>query len=391
MEKPRRAGWVGAAFGVSPNVLVAGLVSLLTDISSEMIYPVLPLFLTQVLGAPVAAIGLIEGIAESTASLLKTGSGWLSDRLQRRKPLMLLGYGFSNLIKPLLALTTSWPQVLGLRFLDRAGKGVRSGPRDALIADSSDENTRGRAFGLHRAMDTAGAAAGPLLAFAVLAAFPNRYRLVFWVSAVPGILSVLILAVFLRERIAKTHEARPQVRFRHLGRRYGLFLVVAAVFSIGNSSDAFLILRARSLGLSNALIPLAYFAFNIAYSLMSTPCGVLSDRMSRKWVIALGYAVFAFTYLGLALARGSAAVWVLFVVYGLYYALTEGVCRAFVADITPAHLRGSAMGTFAATTGLALLPASLMGGFLWQSVGPEATFFYGAGTAALAAVMILFV
>ncbi|HXI18430.1 MAG TPA: MFS transporter [Chloroflexota bacterium] len=382
-------GWVRT---MPRNVIAAGMVSLFTDISSEMIVPVLPLFLTMVLGAPVAAVGLIEGVAESTASVLRVFAGWLSDRSGRRKPLILLGYGLSNLTKPLLALSAAWPQVLAIRFLDRAGKGIRGAPRDALLADSVAPSVRGRAFGFHRSMDTTGAAIGPLLAAATLALTGGNPRAVFWLAAIPGLVAIAIAVAFLRDRPVPPKDATaPRLGFRDLGRPFALFTGVAFVFSLGNSSDAFLILRAQDVGMPVAVIPLAYFAFNTLYAVFATPAGILSDRIGRRPLLATGFAVFALVYAGFAVAPSAIAAGGLFLVYGLYYALTDGVARALVADLVPSSLRATAMGTFSTATGLALLPASVIAGVLWQSVGPWAPFAYGAVTASLAALLLLLV
>lgn len=377
--------------GLSPNVVVAGLVSLFTDISSEMIVPVLPLFLAGTLKAPAGAIGLIEGIAESTASILKVFSGWLSDRAGRRKPLMLAGYGFSNAIKPLFGFAGSWTQVLAIRFADRFGKGVRGAPRDALIADSTTKENRGKAFGFHRAMDTAGAAIGPLSAFWIVNRFEGNYRAVFFWSALPGLIAVLLLILFLREKKPESGSARelPHLGFRALDRKFAFFTLAATAFALGNSSDAFLILRAQNLGMAPAIIPLAYFSFNATYSLLSLPLGSLSDRLGRRPVLVAGYIVFAVIYLGFAVASRSVHAWILFVAYGLYYAATEGIQKAYIADLVAPGQRGTAIGTFNALTGLAALPASLVGGFLWQAFGPAATFLYGSALAALATILLL--
>lgn len=378
----------GPFAGITQNVVVVGLVSLFTDISSEMIYPILPLFLMNVLGAGVTVVGLIEGVGEATASLLKLISGWISDRTGRRKPLMLIGYGLSDLTKPLLALATAWPQVLVIRFADRFGKGVRGAPRDALIADSARPEVRGKAFGFHRALDTVGAAIGPLAAFGVLALSANSYRAAFVVASIPGVLAVLILALALHERRPASRKGAPmRLGFASLGREYLLFTGIAALFALGNSSDAFLILRAQDLGMATTLVPLAYFGFNLVYTVLAIPLGSLSDRIGRRSVIAVGYLIFAAVYLGFALAGQAWLVWPLFAAYGAYYALTEGVQRAYVADLVPAERRGAALGTFNAATGAAMLPASLIGGLLWQEVAPSAAFYYGAAFAAMAALL----
>lgn len=377
-------------------VFVTGLVSLLTDLSSEMIVPVLPLFLTTVLHVQVTSIGLLEGIAESTASILKLFSGWFSDKLGKRKPLMVFGYGLSNLIKPLFALSTSFSQVLAIRFIDRFGKGMRGAPRDALIADSTSKEERGKAFGFHRAMDTLGAAIGPFVAFFVLSSFHENYRLIFWISSIPGIIAVLLLIFFLKEK-KKTNieeeifgkQTRPKISFKGLDRRFILFTFIATLFAIGNSSDAFLILRAQDVGMNSALIPLAYFAFNIVYTLFSIPAGILSDRLGRRPIIVTGYLIFALIYLGFGLITKSLWVWGLFILYGLYYATTEGVQKAYIADLVPEGKRGTAIGTFNALTGIAALPASLLAGFLWETFGPASTFAVSSGFAALSAILMV--
>lgn len=378
---------------MNPTIVVVGLVSLFTDLSSEMIVPILPLFLVSVLHVQVAAVGIIEGIAESTASVLKLFSGWLSDRMGKRKPLMVAGYGLSNLVKPLFALSTSWGQVLTIRFADRFGKGIRGAPRDALIADSTSKEERGKAFGFHRAMDTLGAAIGPLLAFWILAQFHEDYRAVFWVSSIPGIFAVLLLVFALKEKRQQFHpnghRDLPTVSFKNMDRRFMRFALAATLFAIGNSSDAFLILRAQDSGMSPALIPLAYFAFNMTYSLFAMPAGILSDRIGRRPLIIAGYLIFAVIYLGFGIAKSPEWIWALFIVYGLYYATTEGIQKAYIADLVPEGKRGTAMGTFNALTGLAALPASVLAGFLWQTFGPEYAFAASSILAIAAAFIML--
>ncbi len=382
-----------AALGAIPlNVKVAGVVSLFTDLSSEMIVPVLPLFLSITLGAPAAAIGVIEGIAESTASVLRVFAGWLSDRAGRRKPLVVAGYGLSNLTKPLLALAGSWPHVLAVRFADRFGKGIRGAPRDALIADSVLPERRGLAFGFHRSMDTLGAAIGPLVAFATLALRPENYRAVFWIAAIPGAIAIAV-AVFLLRDIARPPAPglAPRLGFAGLGRPFTIFTLIATVFALGNSSDAFLILRVKNLGLPAPAIPLAYFAFNVIYAALATPAGALSDRVGRRVMLIGGYAIFALVYLGFALAGGPGArlqAVGLFLVYGAYYALTEGVQRALVVDLVPSSMRATALGTFSTATGVALLPASLVAGILWDRVSPAAPFYFGAALATIAVILL---
>ena len=374
--------------GISRNVFILGITSFLTDLSSEVVYPLVPLFLTSVLGAPFAVVGLIEGIAESTACVLKVFSGWLSDRSGRRRPLTILGYGISAIAKPLLAAATGWPLVLALRFGDRLGKGIRVAPRDALIADSSEPASRGRVFGFHRAADTAGAALGALMALAALGLIGERYRTIFLISAIPGALGVASL-FFIRERTRPHgHALPPRLSLSGFDRRFKLFLLASAIFAVGNSSDTFLILRAKDLGLSAFGAVLAYVIFNLVYSAFSMPAGSLSDRIGRRRIIAAGFVVFSLVYLGFALTGASAAVWPLFAVYGIYMAMTEGIGKAFAADMAPPHARGTALGTYGTVIGLLTFFSSLIAGLLWDAVGPRAPFFFGA-VSGLAATLVL--
>ena len=375
----------GKAFlGLPRPVFVLSAVSFLTDISSEMIYPLVPLFLTSVLGTPLAAVGLIEGVAESTASIVKAGSGWISDRLRVRKPLVVAGYGLSALAKPLMAAAYVWPAALFVRFLDRGGKGIRTAPRDALVADLTPEEIRGRAFGFHRAADTAGAVVGPLIGLGLLAALDQRFRLVFLIAGIPAVAGVVLLSV-LRER--KPREEQPHAeaaRVKELGVGFYLFLGVSLMFALGNSSDAFLILRSKDLGLSTTEAVTAYVLYNTTYALLSLPAGIASDRLGRRNVIGAGFLIFAFVYLGFAVASGGTYVWPLFAVYGVYMALTDGVGRALVTDFVPARDRATAIGLYTGVTGGMILIASVLAGVLWDTVGASAPFYLGAATAVLA-------
>jgi MFS family permease len=380
--------------GVSSIIFWVGFVSLLTDLSSEMIVPILPLFLTSVLHTQVGTIGIIEGVAESTASVLKLFSGWLSDQMGKRKPLMIIGYGLSNLIKPFFALTTAPWQVLFIRFGDRFGKGVRGAPRDALIADSTTKDDRGRAFGFHRAMDTLGAVLGPLVAFIILNSHSGHFRTVFWFSAIPGVLAVMVLLFFLKERgkpeiIAK--RGLPKISLKQMGRKFVVFTLISTIFALGNSSDAFLILQAKNVGMNETLIPLAYLVFNLTYTFFSIPTGILSDRIGRRPVIIGGYIIFAIIYLGFGLVHHPIGIWILFIFYGLYYAATEGIQKAYIADLVPLGKRGTAMGTFNAFTGIAALPASILAGFLWQDFGPLITFGASSSLAILSAILLFII
>jgi len=381
---------------ISPTVIVLGFVSLLTDMSTESVYPLIPLFLKNVLKAHVPDIGIIEGIAESTASITRVFAGWLSDKLQGRKWITVAGYSLSALSKPLLYFATVWPQVLGIRFADRLGKGIRSAPRDALIADVSDPANRGIAFGFHNAMDTIGAILGPLLAFLVIRSLAasgsdiaeSLYRRMFLLTAIPAAIGILILVLFVREhRHTADGTQMPPVKLSGLGKDFVRFLIVTVVFSLGNSSDVFLVLKAQRVGISTVNILLVYALFNTVEATFSTWAGAVSDRIGRKNVILVGYVIFAFVYAGFGLAANWLTVVLLFAAYGLYNAVTQGAQKAFAADLTESNVRGTGMGTYQTLSGLALFPASVIAGYLW-TVNPSATFYYGAATAIIAALML---
>ena len=374
--------------GISGNVLILGLVSFLTDVSSEMIYPLLPFFLTTVLGAGPAFLGLIEGVAESTAAFLKLASGIVSDRVRSRKGLVLAGYTLSSLARPLVAVATAPAAVLAIRFTDRVGKGIRTSPRDALIADSTDPAFRGKAYGFHRAMDHAGALVGPLLATLLLAWFVNDLRTVFWLAAFPGLLAVLLIVWKVRETARTRSSDGSFLRIVPRGelRRY---LLILFLFTLGNSSDAFLLLRAGELGVSASRIPLLWAFFHVVKMAGSTPFGALSDHIGRRSVIVVGWGIYAISYGGFALASTEAACWLLFGIYGLFHAMTEGVEKALLADIAPPEERGGAFGWYNFAVGVGALPASLLFGAVWEKVGRGAAFGLGAALAALAAVLLL--
>jgi MFS family permease len=379
------------------TVIALGIVSLLTDISSEMAYTQVPIFLTAVLGAPAHVVGLIEGIAESTASLLKIVAGTISDRLGRRKPLIILGYSCGAISKPLMALAYVWPAVLLLRFLDRFGKGLRTAPRDALIAETTPKEIRGRAFGLHRTMDTVGAVLGPLLGLWFLSRYAgdqgHQLRGLFLFAGLPGLLAVFTILFAIRERpgvqpVGDTAAPLPRLRWRDLAPTYRRFLVITALFNLGNSSDAFLVLRAGSLGFTPREILWLYAAFNVVEALLGYGAGILSDRVGRKPLIICGYFIFGAVYLGMALATNKAAIIALFLCYGLYYTFTQGVQRAFAADFAAPAQRATQIGLYHTVVGCALLPASALAGWLFDR-NPALPFFLGAGTALTSAVLLL--
>lgn len=373
---------------VPRNVVAMGIVSLLTDASSEMVYPVLPLFLANVLGAPVVAIGFIESIAEATGSIMRVFSGWLSDRIGRRKPIIAAGYSLSNVAKPVLAAVPSWHAVLLLRFADRLGKGIRTAPRDALIADSGTPERRGRDFGAHRALDTIGAAIGPLIAWAILTLAPGAYRTVFLVSAIPGTIAIAVVLLAVRDKrpVTSRETGGAPLSFRGLGRPFAVFAAVSAIFALGNSSDAMLVLRAQDLGAAPALVPLMYFVFNVVAASLAHPFGVLSDRVGRKRMLVLGFAGYAAVYAGFAIAGASLAAWALFAAYGIPYAMTEGMTRAHVVDLVPCEMRATAVGAYTFVLGLAALPASTLAGVLWDTVGHAVPFAVSAGLMLLASL-----
>jgi len=386
------------------NVWILSITSFLTDISSEMLFNLLPLFLVNVLGVRIAVVGLIEGLAETIASLIKLGSGALSDYLENRKTLTVIGYGLSALVKPLLFFANSWGWVLAVRFTDRVGKGIRSSPRDALLADSTPEDRRGLAFGLHRAADTAGAFTGLVIAALVVWASQasaaelsrNTFQKVTLVSIIPAFLGVIVLALGAREVVtSRTSREGRRLKFSGLDHKFWAFLVVVVIFTLGNSADAFIILRAQERGLNVLQVLGMLLTFNAVYTIIASPAGVLSDRIGRRAVLIAGWLVYGLIYLGFAAANTGAQIWLFYGVYGLYYALTEGASRAFVADLVPQEQRGTAYGLFHAGVGLAALPASLIAGILWQGLGgwsglgPAAPFFFGAVLALISVVLFV--
>jgi MFS family permease len=391
--------------GIKKNVFVLGLVSFFTDISSEMLYPIIPIFLTTVLAAPMSIVGLIEGIAESTASIMKVISGWMSDKSGKRKPYVIFGYSLSTISKPLLAFAATWHFVLAARFLDRFGKGLRSSARDALIADSTEVKYRGKAFGFHQSLDTLGAVIGPLIALLFLYLLDGKYQLIFLIAFIPALISVVLLFFFVSEKKGEKKDGL-QFKLSDFSREFKIFLLITLIFALGNSSNAFLILRAQNLfeisgGIPSiitstfgplavtAIVILTYVVYNITYSLSSMPAGILSDKIGRRNVMVGGFLIFSLVYLGFALANEGYQIWILFAIYGFYMAMTEGVSKAFVVDMVPPEKRGTAIGLYYTATGLLALASSIIAGLLWDKVGVSAPFLFGSAAALVAAVMMM--
>jgi MFS family permease len=385
-------------------------VSFFTDVSTEMIYPLLPVFLASVLGANASFIGAIEGVAETTASLLKLVSGWWSDRVGSRKMLVVAGYGIASIVRPFTAMTQTASQVLMIRLSDRIGKGIRTSPRDALLADSAPVSARGRAFGFHAAADNAGAVVGPLLAFLFLklqgvGSFDGTRRLlphdeqalrnVFWLSAVPALIAMIVLIIVVRDvpkhAEAKKDEGSIDQMAGGLTKRFWAYLVVVLLFTLGNSTDAFLLLRANQLGVPIAMAPILWALLNFVKSATGTYGGGLSDRVGRKPLIVGGWILYSAVYFAFGWATAAWHAWILFAVYGIFYGMTEGTEKALVADIVPTRRRGSAFGWYNLAIGLGALPASLIFGRIWDTAGAPTAFVFGASLALIAAVLMTFV
>jgi MFS family permease len=387
------------------NVWAVSLTSFFMDISSEMVINILPLFLFNVLGVRTSIIGLIEGIAEATASVLKLFSGWLSDRTHGRKWLAVAGYGLSAITKPFFLVASSWEAVAVVRWVDRVGKGIRTAPRDALVADSVQENQRGLAFGFHRAADTAGALLGILIALAAVWIVQanavdlseKTFHVVVWLSLLPAFIAVLTLIVGAKDVAVASQRAAPRFAFKALGKPYMVFMVIVGIFTLGNSSDAFLVLRAQNLGMNVTGVLIMLAVFNLIYSLVSTPAGGLSDRIGRRTLIVGGWLVYGLIYLGFGLARSSLQIGVLYALYGLYYGLAYGASNALIADLVAENVRGTAYGTYNAMIGVIAFPASVIAGVLWQGMsgwkgfGPSAPFLFGAAMSLLATFLMAFV
>ena len=377
--------------GLSKNVRNLGWVSLFNDVSSEMIYPLLPLFLTQVLGAGVLFVGIIEGIAESVSSFFKLVSGWLSDRFQKKKGIIFFGYFLASISRPFIGWVTSSFHVLFLRFLDRVGKGVRTSPRDALLSQCSNEDERGKAFGFQRAMDHAGAMAGPLIAFLLMVSLTKNLRVIFILSFIPACLCLWILFRGVTDVRGNQTSTSPPFRlhWKAWNRKFKYFLLIITLFTLGNSSDAFLLLRGKDLGIDIVSIPILWFFLHLSKTIFSIPGGSLSDRMGRRGVMVFAWMVYGLVYLGFAFASKTYHIWLLFFIYGLFFGLSEGTERAWVADLVEESKRGTAYGAYHFFIGIAALPASLLMGLIWKSIGVQWAFSFGAAMALIAAFLAI--
>ncbi len=374
------------------NVFYIGLLSFFGGISQDIFIPILPLYLTNVLGFDKVFIGISEGLVTSGASVFKILSGFFVDRLGKKKPFIFLGYFFSLIARPMLALTASSGLILGLRFLDGIGKGMKDSPKDALIADSTQAHNRGRGFGIARMLDTFGSVIGPLALFGLLYLLQDsvaKYHIILLITAIPLVITLLILKFKVQESPVQNKAMETGVKVA-LPRSFYIFLGIMLLFGLGNSSDAFLILRAQNLGVTLLAIPLVFALFNFVYAVASVPLGTLSDRIGREKVIMLGWLAYALAYAGFAFASASYQIWILFAFYGLYYATTEGVAKAFVADMVPADHRGRAYGIYNAALGVIALPASIIAGLLWEKVSPAAPFMFGATLSCVALLALLF-
>lgn len=377
---------------LSKNVIVLGLVSFFNDFASEMVYPIVPIFLTSVLGVPVALVGLIEGIAESTASLLRVFFGWLSDKVQKRKIFAVYGYSCSTISKLIIAVALNWPMVLLGRFTDRFGKGVRTSARDALITESSMPENVGKSFGFHRALDTAGAVFGPLAAIFLINHFGNNnLRPIFYIALIPGVIGVILLLLLVKEKAFAVKSNSPQFKLANLTTDYKTFLLVSAIFALGNSSDAFLILRAQSLGMSTTFTILAYVVFNLVYALLSYSVGSLSDRIGPKRILISSFFLFALTYLLFGVNQSTTWIWFLFALYGVYMALSEGISKAYISRIASHEVIATSFGAYQTIIGVCTFFSSLIAGILWSNINPSAPFIFGSILGVVAGIIFLFI
>jgi MFS family permease len=375
-------------FGFNRNILFTGLTSFLTDTSVKMVYSVMPMFLMSI-GASKTSLALIEGIAESTSALIKALSGFWSDKIGRNKPFMLIGYGLSALIIPLYTFVVSPVQVLVLRFIERFGKGIRTAPRDSLIAGSVADGDSGRSFGLQKAMDNSGAIAGPMIAFLMLSALPGNYRLIFLVAGIPAILAILVIIFGIKEVRKNRHDLFTRFRFKELPARYYFFLAIIFIFTLGNSTDALLLVKANDVGVKVALIPLVYLVTNAVSVLASIPVGSLADRIGKEKILITGFIIYAVVYYGFGVTTSSGAIVALFALYGLYSAATDSIQKAFISDMTGKNKKGTGLGIYNSLLGITLLPASLIAGLLYDRVNSSVPFYFGAAMALISAILML--
>jgi MFS family permease len=378
--------------GFARNIIIVGFVSLFTDLSSQMVFPVVPLFLLS-LGASAWIVGLVEGAAETTASLLKVFSGYWSDKIKRRKPFVFVGYGLSSLTKPLFAFAQTWPFVLFFRVVERVGKGIRDAPRDAIIAESVDVSIRGKAYGFQRAMDGIGSFSGAIIAVVLLPLF--GYRDLFLIAFLPGIIAVLFI-LFIKEKrepnIYMKHPSTPfRISIKKLPRNLQIFIIISTIFAFANFGYAFLILKAKYIGFSDNITLLLYVLFYIIYTLFTIPAGILSDKIGRKPVLVTGYVLFTSTAICLIFTSQLSMLIFAFILYGIFFGLIDGVQRAFVVDLAPSELKGTALGTFHTATGLIALPAGFIAGILWDRISPEATFLFALGLSVCSILLFFFV
>lgn len=376
--------------GLERNIFFVGITSFLTDTTTKMIYAIMPLFLIT-LGASKTELSLIEGVAESTASIIKALSGWWSDKIRKNKPFMIIGYAFTVLLSPLFAFVTTPFQVLVIRFSERLGKGIRTAPRDSLIAASSEESSKGKSFGFHKAMDNSGAIIGPLLASGVLLLFPGNYRRVFLIAAIPGLLGLISVIYFVKE--ARNENIKPlgKISLKDFSKKYYIFLFIVFIFTLGNSTDALLLVKAGDIGIEAAFIPIMYLIFNAISVIFSIPAGILSDKIGREKLIIFGYILYSVIYFGFGKTSSKIMLILLFGLYGLYSAATDGVQKALVSDYIDKDKRGTGLGIYNCLLGVTLLPASLIAGLLYDHVNNSAPFYYGSVMALVAAIfMIIF-
>jgi MFS family permease len=374
--------------GFSRNILFTGITSFLTDTSVKMVYSVMPMFLMSI-GASKTSLSLIEGIAESTASLVKAFSGFWSDRIGKNKPFMLIGYGLSALIIPLYTFVVTPVQVLFLRFIERFGKGIRTAPRDSLIAGSITEGESGKGFGLQKAMDNSGAILGPLTAFVLLSLLPGKFRLIFLLAGIPAILAIFVIIFGIKEAKKSKHELFAKFHLKDFPARYYFFLGIVFIFTLGNSTDALLMVKANEVGVKVAFIPLVYLITNVVSVFTSIPVGALSDRVGKERILILGYLIYAVVYYGFGITTSTGAVVALFALYGLYSASTDGIQKAFISDLIDKNKKGTGLGIYNALLGITLLPASIIAGLLYDKVNSSVPFYFGAATAFLAVLFML--